>query len=407
MPTSVSIASSAPLVAGPCGASCPDSAYGQSVTLTTTVTPEYGTTAPTGTVVFFDGPAPIGTATLATASGVTTATLTTSAFSPGLHEFSAVYSGDAGDVAGDANQLEEAVGSQVPTVGLTAPASSSLGAPVQLVATVTGAGSSPAAPTGAVEFTEGSNLLGVAPVSTSGGSTRATLSTTALTLGAADQVTATYVGDVHFAAAASSASTIDVGAAAVLRVLVDGPGAGSVTGGGVTCGTTCTAVEPAGGVVALHAAPAAGSALKGFAGGCTGTACHVTMSGTETVVATFVPSASHLRTALAAELAPTGGAAKLGAIARAKGYAYRGFSLLEAGTARITWSHVHGRTTTVVATGTLTLDGPGRGTLTVALTSAGASLVKGAHSLSVILAGSFTPAGGSRVTVTKADTLRA
>jgi hypothetical protein len=69
------------------------SAYGASITLTATVTPGAGDTA-TGLVTFSDGSTTLGTGTLSTSGGVTTATFTTSLLAVGTHSLVAGYSGD-------------------------------------------------------------------------------------------------------------------------------------------------------------------------------------------------------------------------------------------------------------------------------------------------------------------------
>jgi hypothetical protein len=78
-------------------------------------------------------------------------------------------------------------------------------------------------------------------------------------------------------------------AAHTLSVSTAGSGSGSVTGGAITCPGTCSHAYPEGTLVALIAAPAAGSTFTGWSGGgCTGTAgCSVTMSADQSVTATF------------------------------------------------------------------------------------------------------------------------
>lgn len=66
------------------------SVYGQSVTLTATVSPSSGSTIPTGTVTFLDGSNTVGAATLANAR----AAFTLSTFAVASHPITATYSGD-------------------------------------------------------------------------------------------------------------------------------------------------------------------------------------------------------------------------------------------------------------------------------------------------------------------------
>ena len=81
------------------------SALGQAVTLTATVTTS-GSTAPTGTVTFYDGTTTLGTSTL-NGSGI--ATYTTSSLSVGQHSMTAVYGGDANNAGSTSSVLTQTV----------------------------------------------------------------------------------------------------------------------------------------------------------------------------------------------------------------------------------------------------------------------------------------------------------
>jgi hypothetical protein len=74
-----------------------------------------------------------------------------------------------------------------------------------------------------------------------------------------------------------------------LQVTPAGDGSGTVTAGGISCGTDCTETYPSGTPVTLTAAPAPGSSFTGWSGGgCSGTGpCIVTMNQNRTVNATF------------------------------------------------------------------------------------------------------------------------
>jgi hypothetical protein len=73
--------------------------YGQSVTFKATVSVDGpGAGVPTGTVTFKDGTKTLGTGTLSTSGGVTTATFTTSALAVGTHSITAVYGGSTDDL---------------------------------------------------------------------------------------------------------------------------------------------------------------------------------------------------------------------------------------------------------------------------------------------------------------------
>jgi sugar lactone lactonase YvrE len=70
--------------------------YGQTETITATVTVPSGAAIPgsgDGTITFYDGSTPLGTFTLS--GSPATATLTTAPLAPGMHDFTATYSGDS------------------------------------------------------------------------------------------------------------------------------------------------------------------------------------------------------------------------------------------------------------------------------------------------------------------------
>jgi List-Bact-rpt repeat protein len=82
--------------------------------------------------------------------------------------------------------------------------------------------------------------------------------------------------------------TPTVPASFALTVTKLGAGTGRVDGGGLDCGTTCTASVPDGGTVTLVAVADPGSIFAGWGGACTGTeACVLTPSGPVAVTATF------------------------------------------------------------------------------------------------------------------------
>ena len=117
-----------PVVASPTSttltSSTNPSTFGQSVSLTATVTPVGGGT-PTGTVEFFDGTTLLGTFTLG-GSGLSSsalapnqAGLSTAALSQGTHSITAVYSGDSLDNPSTSSPLTQVVNPQAPTLPAT------------------------------------------------------------------------------------------------------------------------------------------------------------------------------------------------------------------------------------------------------------------------------------------------
>ncbi len=78
------------------GSTSNPSTHGQTVTFTATVAPVApGAGTPTGAVTFKDGSSVIGTGTLSTTKGLTTAAFSTSSLALGSHTITAAYAGDA------------------------------------------------------------------------------------------------------------------------------------------------------------------------------------------------------------------------------------------------------------------------------------------------------------------------
>jgi uncharacterized repeat protein (TIGR02543 family) len=107
----------------------------------------------------------------------------------------------------------------------------------------------------------------------------------------------TYEVTANFAGPPTTTSTLSVSAitgAATFPLSVTVTGQGTVTGGGVTCGTSassCSQRETAGSTVTLTATPVSGQSLSSWGGDCTGTpttsSCSVTMDSAKSVTATF------------------------------------------------------------------------------------------------------------------------
>jgi hypothetical protein len=86
-------------------------------------------------------------------------------------------------------------------------------------------------------------------------------------------------------AAQSVAATFN----SLLSVALAGNGSGTVTSNpaGINCGNTCSAGFPVGTFVALTATPDSNSNFSGWSGVCSGSACNITMTGNQSVTATF------------------------------------------------------------------------------------------------------------------------
>jgi hypothetical protein len=176
----------------------PNESAGSALTLTAVVTGANGLPV-TGTVRFLDGSTLLGSAPV---NGSGTALYQTSTLGLGQHTLTAVYSGDAADLASTSKPQLETVSIATSTTTLQASANPTFtGAPLTLSATVTSSGG---APTGLVTFFDGANSLGSMPVTAaSGPAATATLSLNNLTPGL-HSITASYAGDPFDAASVSA-----------------------------------------------------------------------------------------------------------------------------------------------------------------------------------------------------------
>lgn len=179
------------------GSSANPSTYGQSVTVTATVTSAGGT--PTGSVTFSDGAATLGVASLTDGQ----ATLTTSALTGGPHSMVAVYGGGGGFVTSTSGALNQTV---VPiattTTAVASPLNVSVGQTVSITATVSAAAGAPA---GLVTFRDGATPVGSASLSAG----QANLNIATLAAGT-HSLAADYVATPNFAASSGSAGTVTV-----------------------------------------------------------------------------------------------------------------------------------------------------------------------------------------------------
>ncbi|HVT98174.1 MAG TPA: Ig-like domain-containing protein, partial [Acidobacteriaceae bacterium] len=178
--------------------------HGMPVMFTAVVTAT-GTTAPTGTVTFYDATTQIGTGTLA-ASGTTTAVATfqTSTLAAGTHSITASYGGDANDFTSTSAALSETVNIATSTTTLAASANPSIaGKALTLTGTVRTNGGTAA---GTVNFYNGAALLGSGTLNGAG---VATFTTSTLAVGSYS-ITANYAGDANDTGSSSAVLALSV-----------------------------------------------------------------------------------------------------------------------------------------------------------------------------------------------------
>jgi len=173
------------------------SVFGQPVVFTATVTSAGG--VPTGTVVFKDGSATLGSVAL---DGSGHASFATSALVAGTHSITAAYGGDSNFILSTSATLPQAVAQAVTGTNLSSSQNpSSSGQSVSFTATVLPVAPGAGIPTGGVTFKDGSTTLGTMTLNSSG---QATFTTTTLVLGT-HSITAAYSGDANFIASGSAA----------------------------------------------------------------------------------------------------------------------------------------------------------------------------------------------------------
>jgi large repetitive protein len=161
----------------------------QSLTLAATVSDISGSIAPGGTVGFQDGGIVIGTAPL-NAGGV--ASLPISTLPLGSHSIVAIYSGDTNHATSQSTVLKQQV-LQPATIALASSVNPSIAeTPVIFTARLTG--SQNLLPTGTVAFKDGTNILGVIPVDSTG---TATFNISSLAVGS-HSIIGSYSGDTNY-----------------------------------------------------------------------------------------------------------------------------------------------------------------------------------------------------------------
>jgi len=206
--------------------------YGQSVTVSASITPAIGATgAPTGTVQFFVNGVAYGSA-VALASN--SASIVISNLPAGSNTINATYSGDNNFGGSTGTALSVPVSLATTATTLTSTVSSTTPVPpgtsVTLAATISSSVTS-TKPTGTVTFTNGTNVLGTATLNTAG---VATLITTSLPNGTYS-IVANYGGDSGFAASSSNSVSVAILAAQYVlsnlpaSLTVSAPGSVSTT----------------------------------------------------------------------------------------------------------------------------------------------------------------------------------
>jgi Big-like domain-containing protein len=135
--------------------------YGQTVTLTASVSGSTGSGTPTGTIRFMDGTSVVATQQLAPSGALTTsAAFASSTLSAGGHNLSAVYDGSGAFAPSSASLTENIIGISSTTTTLSgSPNPSDLGKPVTFLVTVTSTLPGAASPTGAVTLTVGGTTV--------------------------------------------------------------------------------------------------------------------------------------------------------------------------------------------------------------------------------------------------------
>jgi hypothetical protein len=178
-----------------------------SVTVTiAVVSPPEGTIPPTGKVTLNVDGLPTATASLVTASGVTTATFPSVTINAaGDHPLQAVYAGDSNYKASTATAVTVTIGKGATVTVLTAtPSTLTAGTAESFTATITPsnvAAGSTFSITGTVSFYDGTTLLGTQVVNANS----ATLGNITLSPAVLHTITAIYSGDSSWAASTSNA----------------------------------------------------------------------------------------------------------------------------------------------------------------------------------------------------------
>jgi len=214
---------------------------GSLTTITATIA-YTGTTAPTGTVAFYEDGAIVQTEPVSNASASIASTTFSSKTS---HAFSAVYSGDSTFKPSTAPTVTTAATTTTATTTVTVTASVptvAAGGTVTLSATVTPSSIvNSTAPSGTVTFSSAQGILCSGIVSSNAASCMATLTTTGV-----QSISAAYNGDTNYSASTSTmAATVTVGATTATGVLTAAASPSTTTYGGTVTLTSTLIPTPA------------------------------------------------------------------------------------------------------------------------------------------------------------------
>ena len=218
------------------------STYGQSITLTATVSAAgQGTSQPTGTVEFYDGGTDLGPAAL---DGWGNASLTTSSLGVGWNNISASYGGDD-NFTGSSNSTASVDVQMATTTTITSssPDPSVYGEIVTLTAQIGVVSPGGGTPTGTVQFCDECGYLGSATLNAANS---ASLAIPNFAVGE-HSIWAAYGGDVNFEASTSASIDQEVSTAATATTLSSSPNP-SISGEPVTLSAQVSAVSPGNGV---------------------------------------------------------------------------------------------------------------------------------------------------------------
>ena len=194
--------------------------YGQSVTVTATVTNLDTLATPAGSVTFADAGSSLGSSAVSGSGTTATASWGLSALSVGSHSISAIFTPANDCFAASSVTMSEEVNAASTSTSLAVDNNpSQYGQSVSLTAGVTNT-SSGATPDGCVTFYDGATSLGAPPVSGSGNSASAGLSVSALAVGS-HTITAVFMPSSSFNASSESLTEVVNAASTSTALTVD------------------------------------------------------------------------------------------------------------------------------------------------------------------------------------------